>query len=491
MADDLGLQWGNLRISREEEAVINYEEEISTSDRMNQRMNCLIIGKLVNGKTANINGLRRSLDRAWRIHGDLAISGLEEGLLGFQFSNPHDRDRILAGRPWLFDDILLCLEPVRADQQPANVDFSKSPFWVQISDVPFGMRSRGFAAKLGESLGGILELDERGSMQSGCSFRIRVLLDITKPLRRGIRIELKDGSRRWVSCKYERLGLFCYSCGIIGHSEKICNNKQPKDDSKEAFAYGPWLRAPQRLRGGFGGGKKSESFQYFFDTDSSVISAGSRTEVLNEIPKKIKGLLCWKNNEDRGGASLINPDLPSTNSGSLGYSEIIEVEPNKANITVCNTEVRSCANTNSAPNEVCSVPHAPILEVETRPSITDLQDDPVTDQKVQREPKSSQIEPLSPESSKCFINMNNPQSKTDNSGKRRIPRTQSSSCSSKKDDHSVDKIRLKRTRDIVDLNTSTEESPEFLKRPKYLHPEARDSLVKVAVPDNSVHCEQQ
>ena len=50
----------------------------------------------------------------------------------------------------------------------------------------------------------------------------------------------------WANFKYERLPVFCFICGILGHSEKFC----PKlfADQVEDFVrpYGAFMRAPDK-----------------------------------------------------------------------------------------------------------------------------------------------------------------------------------------------------------------------------------------------------
>ena len=48
--------------------------------------------------------------------------------------------------------------------------------------------------------------------------RVRVLLDITKPLRRFQRIKLRGDIVVKVDFKYERSPFFCFLCGSIFHN---------------------------------------------------------------------------------------------------------------------------------------------------------------------------------------------------------------------------------------------------------------------------------
>lgn len=53
--------------------------------------------------------------------------------------------------------------------------------------------------------------------------QIRVLLNAEKPLKRRMKIKREGDNWSWLNFKYERLGTFCFVCGIIGHSKRECN----------------------------------------------------------------------------------------------------------------------------------------------------------------------------------------------------------------------------------------------------------------------------
>ena len=52
--------------------------------------------------------------------------------------------------------------------------------------------------------------------------RVRVSIDITKPLSRGKKVEFNNGEESWVSFKYERLPNLCYWCGCLTHQDWDC-----------------------------------------------------------------------------------------------------------------------------------------------------------------------------------------------------------------------------------------------------------------------------
>jgi hypothetical protein len=54
---------------------------------------------------------------------------------------------------------------------------------------------------------------------------VKVRLDIKKPLMRGVTLDMGEDGReemKWCPLVYEYLPDFCYTCGLIGHTDRIC-----------------------------------------------------------------------------------------------------------------------------------------------------------------------------------------------------------------------------------------------------------------------------
>lgn len=97
---------------------------------------------------------------------------------------------------------------------------------------------------IGRGFGKCITVDaDVNGMCHGVLLRVRVLLDISKPLRRGGRVQLGDGMQA-VEVD-ERLPYFCYGCGVIGHYVAECLIVEVREGNGVAnYRYGDFLRGP-------------------------------------------------------------------------------------------------------------------------------------------------------------------------------------------------------------------------------------------------------
>lgn len=101
--------------------------------------------------------------------------------------------KVLGGRTWCFDNMLIILKEANGDEQPYQVSLIHSPFWVRIKNLPFNYRSDDIVKVVIGNMGEILDLEE-DVLGIRRYRRIKVLLDVTKLLRRYW--NLKDKKRR-------------------------------------------------------------------------------------------------------------------------------------------------------------------------------------------------------------------------------------------------------------------------------------------------------
>jgi hypothetical protein len=80
------------------------------------------------------------------------------------------------------------------------------------------------AISLGKALGNFIKVDEgNGATTTFRSYlRLLVELNVTKPLKPGFAFRKDGGEPLQVLLKYERLDIYCISCGKIGHKSDHC-----------------------------------------------------------------------------------------------------------------------------------------------------------------------------------------------------------------------------------------------------------------------------
>jgi hypothetical protein len=173
----------------------------------------------------------------------------------FEFSEVADKIRIMEGRPWSYDRQILVLNDFDGQTPPSQLDFSHSPIWVQVHDMPLLCMNKVIVTKIGDSLGQLLDVDVAGDeAEWGRCLRIRVIMDLLKPLDRGRALNL-NGRTTWVEFRYEKLILFCFRCGCIIHGPRGClAPSSSRVNTEEPKKWGVWLRANDPFRRSWGGG---------------------------------------------------------------------------------------------------------------------------------------------------------------------------------------------------------------------------------------------
>ena len=95
---------------------------------------------------------------------------------------------------------------------------------------------------LGNSLGRFIETDWQARQSDLAKFmRVKVDLQLDKPLRHGGKIANVEGEKFWVSFRYERIPTFCFHCSRLGHDDKHC--QEIPNNQSSSNQYGDWLRA--------------------------------------------------------------------------------------------------------------------------------------------------------------------------------------------------------------------------------------------------------
>jgi len=125
--------------------------------------------------------------------------------------------------------------------------FDKTAFWILLHNLPFSVLTIDTALSIRETIGTVNKPKYVGEMKGDSFMRVRVEVDISKPLYRGRKILWDQNSEGWVAFQYERLQSICYWCRLVSHDDKDyvlwLSSRGTLTVDKQKF--GPWIRAPQ------------------------------------------------------------------------------------------------------------------------------------------------------------------------------------------------------------------------------------------------------
>ena len=206
-----------------------------------------LAAKFLTRRSLNVEAVARTFKPLWRTDKSFTIRDMSDNIVVIVFDDEADRERVLQGEPWTYDKHLIVFQRITEEEAIEEVNFNEISFWIQLHGLLVRKMNQEAATLLAAPLGVIEQVAEGDSaIGNGQCLRIRVRLDISKPLCRGRKARFEKGRETWVSFKYERLPNFCYWCGCVTHSEKdcsfwLCNKNSLRVEDQQ---FGPWMRAP-------------------------------------------------------------------------------------------------------------------------------------------------------------------------------------------------------------------------------------------------------
>jgi hypothetical protein len=72
--------------------------------------------------------------------------------------------------------------------------------------------------------------------------RLKVRINVNKPLQQSWKVRVNEGNYVQIVFKYEKLGIFCYLCGLLGHTDKNCPKLFDMDHDDGVRGWGESIR---------------------------------------------------------------------------------------------------------------------------------------------------------------------------------------------------------------------------------------------------------
>ncbi|KAM0841755.1 hypothetical protein ACQ4PT_058803 [Festuca glaucescens] len=158
------------------------------------------------------------------------------------------KERIWERSPWTVNKHAVILENFKRSQRPSELRFDRMPIWIRVMNLPFNLNDD-WGKEIAEMVGDFISLDtSNANLVIGKYLRARVAIDVNEPLQRWIEI---DSTAReacdWYDIKYENVPYFCFSGGLLGHSDLVCPNPEERDELGR-LPFWPSLRVQEERK---------------------------------------------------------------------------------------------------------------------------------------------------------------------------------------------------------------------------------------------------
>lgn len=215
-------------------------EDIQEENTQHQS-NCLV-GKLQTEKSANSFAIMDVMKKAWRAKKGLDAREWTHNLFLFRFTDQAEMTWVIKNQPWHFEGHLFTIRPLKEKEQPSKIQISEAQLWVRVYDAPVDYMTATYAKAMAKKLGALVAFDPSLDF-FGKYIRMKVEMNISKPLKRGLAVVV-GGEQLWLPLKYEGLPLFCYNCGMIGHTFKACEGiDHLEEHNPQKLPFGPDIKA--------------------------------------------------------------------------------------------------------------------------------------------------------------------------------------------------------------------------------------------------------
>ncbi|GAU33827.1 hypothetical protein TSUD_221650 [Trifolium subterraneum] len=291
-----------------------------------QDLNLCLVGRFVHDRPIRFNSMKACLADVWRPVKGMTVKEATQGLYLFKFFHPLD---------------------VEEDIPLFHVNF-----WVQIHDAPIGMMLETVGKGLANYIGEFVEYDKNNNTSFWRKYmRVKVRVDVRSPLKIEKKIKLNGGKGGVVKFKYEKLGLFCFVCGRLGHAENKCEVKyaMERDDGRRSWSNE--IKAEVRRPGGRVGSRwLHEEGRNMADMDASNTSGERGSQQTGPTQTNVASPRESRGSENDGIVSTVRGHIPPLRPAAGSSIEAPTVS------LISNRPIRAITNDNTTTTQLTTTP---------------------------------------------------------------------------------------------------------------------------------------
>jgi hypothetical protein len=192
-----------------------------------------IVGKVLNPNVLHINTISAALRPAWGNPKGLLFNPAGDNLFVAEFGSKADCDRVMDGSPWVVGRHAVLMKNYDVDVHPQQVVFDRLAIWARILALPNRLMNADRGTVIAATIGLVkkVEADALGRCWGGY-MRLRVEVKVKEPLMRAVTVfSSRLQTTESYAVQYEHLPIYCFSCGLIGHSKLTCANPADRDEN--------------------------------------------------------------------------------------------------------------------------------------------------------------------------------------------------------------------------------------------------------------------
>ncbi|PPS19601.1 hypothetical protein GOBAR_AA00951 [Gossypium barbadense] len=179
------------------EEINELQERLNFSEEHIQGFESWAMGKIMASEAPNREAMYRVFRSLWYKEEEIDFVDLKERIVIVKFGCLEDQSRILNFSPWLFNRCLFSMLPFENKKDIESYEFWLSLFWLKIYNIPIELMDRQMALDVGNAIGELVAIDWTDRYGGWTEFmRIKVNIDVLKPLMRVVRVVNKDGAEK-------------------------------------------------------------------------------------------------------------------------------------------------------------------------------------------------------------------------------------------------------------------------------------------------------
>lgn len=207
---NISEKYANLSINEDEGEGLVLEEMPVEEGGVDNTF-CLV-GSLLTTRRMNFEAMKETLASIWKpVKGVYMEETSYPNLFIFKFFHVMDMQRVLNDGPWTFNQQVLLLKKLEGDEQMSQIKIKDLYIWIQVYDLPIGFNSDFILKSTGNYVGKFMESDPKNFKGIWRNYlRIKVAIDVHKPLKSTMRLKKPGGNWMWINFKYERLPSYLF-----------------------------------------------------------------------------------------------------------------------------------------------------------------------------------------------------------------------------------------------------------------------------------------